>query len=180
MKRLRYPNQPPVEDSGFRIGLKEIPIIAASLVILLGVLFWYRAQNAQNAAINSTNITLAALQTALVQYEQTTGALPPSSACEPKIRSFLDAYQRIFVARNQEGQWELRFCALIYLDPTAAVKGWITMPDGSRYYGVVGANDGCGLPIKYLPNGDIHHAESCFAADIPTGPGQVLTIYSSN
>src|SRR5271170_2670888 len=121
------------KNSGFKFDLRELPVMAAGLILLLGVLFWYRGQNLQTASLNSTHQVLAALQAALVQYEQSTGGYPPVCTHESKMRSFLEAYQRVFTSRDQNGQWQLRFCALIYVSPEAVVKGWINMPGGSRY-----------------------------------------------
>ncbi|HTV48931.1 MAG TPA: hypothetical protein VMG59_10860 [Phycisphaerae bacterium] len=168
------------QDSWFKINLGELPIIAAGLVLLLGVLFWYRAQNIQTASLNSTHQTLAALQAALVQYEQTAGGYPAISAGETQMRSFLEDYQRLFTYRAPNGQWQLRFCALIYVNPAAAVKGWITMPDGSRYYGLVGVNDGFGNPIQYVTKGYFNQMVPCFVSVVYAGPGQTFNVYSNN
>ena len=129
------------------IKASDLPILAAGLVIFLGVACWFHLRNEDSRRLVVTRITLATLQSALRQYERIADHAPRTIAGHTGIYGFLVAYQRQFARRDTAGHWKISHDNLIYLRRSVVQRGWISMPGGGRYYAVVAVKDGFGRPV---------------------------------
>ncbi|MGC8624289.1 MAG: hypothetical protein ACP5VQ_03365 [Phycisphaerae bacterium] len=165
-----------------RIHIKrsDLPIIAAGIVIVIGVLFWGHTEQKRTNAMTNTRITLASLQVALGQYQQFGGRIPKLLKGHPSIYSFLIAYQQFYARRNAAGQWQNSPHLLIYLRPELTAMGWIPMPQGGKMRGIVLVRDGFGHLIHFLNNPVKNRHAPCFAVKLPMEAGKSKWIYSSD
>ncbi len=162
------------------ISRSELPIIAAALVIIIGVIFWGHAEQKRTNAMTNTRITLASLQVAFQQYQQFGGPMPKLIKGHSSIYSFLVAYQRFYAGHNAAGQWQNNPHLLIYLRPQLTTMGWIPMPKGGKMRGLVAVRDGFGHPIHFLNNPSKNIHAPCFAVHLPMQAGKSKWIYSSD
>ncbi len=151
----------------------DLPVLVAGIVILTGVMAWFRVQAAEQTELVSTRITLATLQQALNQYESHFKRPPPLQGRKPALQQFLldyqrAVYQRAFTYVNRTGQRVDQPDVLTFIRPGDAVRGTVHLPNGKSICGLVNVTDGFGRSIRYIPTQMISWRAPCFAS-VPPG-----------
>ncbi len=148
----------------------DLPVIIAGLVILIGVLAWFKVQAATKRDLITTRITLATLQQGLLEYQDEFHHLPPLHGSGSDLHQFLVDYQIARLSDHHHDRFMREPNITRFIRPANLVCGVIHLPNGRTFRGVVNVKDGFGNSIRYLPTQTITWRAPCFAS---TPPGAV-------